>query len=74
MNLRATDTSAQRAPIGGGLIRRRLPFYSRFHTNGAAGVDVFSHNVNHIPGSLRKCLGYCFPQPVLSGSSVGANK
>ena len=67
MHLRATYNSAQRAPIGGGLIRRRLPFYSQFHTNGAAGVDVFSHNVNHILWSLRKCFGYCFPQPSFWG-------
>ena len=67
MNLMATDTSAQRAPIGGGLIRLRLPFYSRFHMKGTAGVDVFSHNVNRMPGSLRNCFGYCFPQPSLVG-------
>ena len=54
MNMMATDTSDQRTPIGGGLIRQRLPLYSRFYTNGTAGVDVFSHNVNHMPGSLRK--------------------
>ena len=54
MDLMATDTSAQRAPIEGGLIRRRLPFYSRFHTNGTAGIDVFRHNVNHMPGPLRE--------------------
>ena len=63
MDLMETDTSAQRAPIGGGLIRRRLPFYSRFHTNGTVGVDVFSHNTKYMPGSLQKCLGHCFPQP-----------
>ena len=63
MDLMATDTSAQRGPIGG----RRLPFYSQFHTNGTAREDVFSHNVNHMPGSLRKCFGYCFPQPPLAG-------
>ena len=67
MNLMAADTSAQRAPTRGGLIRRRLPFYSRSHMNGTAGVDVFSHNVNHMPGSLRNCFGYCFPQPSLVG-------
>ena len=63
----ATDTSAQRASIGGGLIRRRLPFYSRFHTNGTAGVDEFSHNVNHMPGPLRKSFCYCFSQPYFVG-------
>ena len=68
MDLMATDTSAQRAPIGGGLIRRRLPFYSRFHTNGTAGVDVFSHNVNHMPPKVFLLLS---PTTVLSGSSVG---
>ena len=63
----ATYTLAQRASNGGGLIRRRLPFYSRFHTNGTTGVEVFSHNVNRMPGFLRKCFGYCFPQPSLVG-------
>ena len=67
MDLMATDTSAQRAAIGGGLTYRRLPFYSRFHTNGIAGVDVFHQNVNHMLGSLRTCFGYCFPQPFLVG-------
>ena len=67
MDLMATDTSAQSAPIGGGLERQNLPFYSRFHTNNTAGVDVFSHNVSHMPRSLRKCFGYCFPQPSLVG-------
>ena len=62
MDLMATDTSAQSAPIGGGLERQKLPFYSRFHTNNTVGVNVFSHNVNHMSGSLRKCFSYCFPQ------------
>ena len=65
MDLMATDTSPNVPLLGGGLIRRRLPFYSRFHTNCIAGVDVFSHNVNYKPGPLRKCFGYCFPQPSL---------
>ena len=63
----ATDTSAQSAPIGGGLERQNLPLYSQFHTNNAVGVDVFSHNVNHMPGSPQKCFGYCSPQPSLVG-------
>ena len=63
----ATDTSAQRAPIRGGLIRRRLPFYSRFHTNGTVEIDVFSHNVNHMPGPLRNCFCCCLPHPSLVG-------
>ena len=71
MDLMATDTSAKRAPIEGGLIRRRLPFYSRFHTNGTAGIDVFSHNVNHMPGPLDLFL-LLPPTTVLSERSVGA--
>ena len=41
MDLMATDTSAQYTPIEGGWERQKLPFYSRFHTNSTAGVDVF---------------------------------
>ena len=64
MDLMATE---QRAPTGGGLLYRRLPFYLRLHRNGTAGVDVFSHDMNHIPGLLRTCFGYCCPQPSLVG-------
>ena len=67
IDLVATDTSAQYASIEGGLERQRLLFHSRFHTNNTAGVDVFSHNVSHMPGSLQNCFGYCFPQPSLVG-------
>ena len=63
-DLIATNTSAQYTPIKGGWERQKLPFYSRFHTNNTAGVDVFSHNVSHMPGSLL------FPTTVLGGSSV----
>ena len=63
----ATDTSAQYAPIEGGWERQRLPSTHVFHTNNTAGVDVFSHNVSHMPGSLKKCFGYCFPQSSLMG-------
>ena len=67
MDLMATDTSGQRAPRRGGSLNRRLPLYSRVHTNGTTGGDVFSHNVSDMPGSLRTCFRYYFPQP----SSVG---
>ena len=67
MDLMVTDTSAQYAPIEGGWKSQKLPFYSRFHTNNTAGVDVFSHNVSHMPGPLQNIFGYCFPQPSLVG-------
>ena len=65
MDLMGTDTSVQYAPIEGGLERQRLPSYSHFHTNNTAGVKVSSHYVSHIPRSLQKCFGHCFPQPSL---------
>ena len=68
MDLMATDTSAQYTPTEGGWEFQKLPFYPRFHTNNTAGVDVFSHNVSHMPGSLL------FLTTVLGGSSVGAHK
>ena len=67
MDLMASDTSTQRASTGGGLVYRRLSFYARFHTHGTAGEDVFSHDVNRMPSSLRRCFGYCFPRPSLAG-------
>ena len=68
MDLMATDTSAQYTPTEGGWERQKLPFYPRFHTNNTAGVDVFSHYVSHMPGSLL------FLTTVLGGSSVDAHK
>ena len=67
MDLMATDISAQYVPVEGGWERQKQSFYSRFHTNNTAGVDVFSHNVSHRPGSLQKCFDYCFPQPSMVG-------
>ena len=67
MDMMATDTTAQRAPIEGGLICRRLPFDSRSHTNGTAEVDILSHNMNRVPGLLQTCFSYCFPQPSFVG-------
>ena len=68
MDLMTTDTLVQHAPIGGGLLYRRQLFYARFHTNGSAEVDVFSHNVNRMHGSLRAYFGYFFPQPFFVGA------
>ena len=40
---------------------RALPFYSRYHTTGTAGVDVLGQDVSHMPGSANAC--FCFPPP-----------
>ena len=68
MDLMATATSAQYTPTDGGWELQKLPFYPRFHTNNTAGIEVFSHNVSHIPGSLL------FLTIVLGGSSAAACK
>lgn len=67
MGLMAADTSAKCAPTGDYTPGRRLPFYSRFHTDGTGGVDELSHDVSHMPGSNQTCFGYCFPQSSLVG-------
>ena len=74
MDLMATDTSAQRAAIEAGLTRQRLPFYSRFHTNGTAGIDVFSHNVNHTPGPLRKWFLLLPPECINDWEGAGIRR
>ena len=42
---------------------RALPFYSRYHIAGTAGVDVLSRDVSHMPGSANAYFGFGFPQP-----------
>ena len=50
MDLMATGTSVQWIPGGGQDRDRALPFYSRYHTDGTAGVDVPGQDVSHMPG------------------------
>ena len=59
----ATDTSPQYTPTEGGLELQSYPLPA-FHTNNTAGIEVFSHNVSHMPGSLL------FLTTVLGGSSA----
>ena len=63
MDLMATGTSVQWIPGGGQDRDRALPFYSRYHTDGTAGVDVLGQDVSHMPGSANACFGFCFPPP-----------
>ena len=67
MDLMATTASAQSAPAIEGTTRKQLPFYSRFYTEGTAGIDVLSYDVSHMPESSQTCFGFCFPQPSLVG-------
>lgn len=63
MDLMATPASAQRLP-GKDV---PLPFYSRFHTQGCAGVDVLSQDLRHRPGSSEACYGFVFPPTAMVG-------
>ena len=51
MDLMATPTTAHQIPEPYTGVTDRLPFYSRYRTEGCAGVDVFSQVVSHIPGA-----------------------
>ena len=63
MELMATGTFVQRIPGGGHGVDRALPFYSRYHTDGTAGVDVLGQDVSHMSGSVNVCFSFCFPPP-----------
>ena len=67
MDLMATDTSPS-IPRLRAVGNSKATLYPRFHTNNTAGIEVFSHNVSHMPGSLL------FLTTVLGGSSAGARK
>ena len=49
---------------------RRLPFFSRYHCEGSAGVDVFQQNVANTPGVGTPAFGYCFPPPLMVGHLI----
>ena len=63
MDLMATGTSVQWIPGGGHNADRALPFYSPYHTDGTASVDVLGQDVSHMPGSAYACFGFWFPPP-----------
>ena len=61
MDLRMTSTSVRWILGVGRDTDRPLPFYSRYHTAGTAGVNVLDQDVSHMPGSANKFFGLCFP-------------
>ena len=63
MDLMASGTSVQWIPGGGHDAERALAFYSRYHTDGTADVDLLGQDVSHMPGSANSCFGFCFPPP-----------
>ena len=67
MDLMATTASTQRIPEGVQGAGEKLPFFSRYHTEESAGVDVLSQDVSKMPSSSRECFGFCFPPPSMVG-------
>lgn len=41
-------------------------FYSRYRTQGCAGIDVLTQNVRFMPESEEKCFGFCVPPTVIN--------
>ena len=70
VDLMASSENPQEDPTTGAVKRRRLPFFSRYHCEGSAGVDFFSQNAAVTPGENTPAFGYCFPPPVMAGHVV----
>ena len=67
MDLMATPVSVQKVPAKGHTAPIALPFYSRYRTQGCAGVDVLTQNVAYLPSSREPCFGFCFPPTSMVG-------
>ena len=67
MDLMATPASAQKAQSPHPGSGERLPFYSRFRTDGSEGIDVLSQDVSRLPNSSQPCFGFCFPPTTMVG-------
>lgn len=67
MDLMARTASAQRIPEGVQGAGEKLPFFSRYHTEASAGVDMLSQDVSRMPDFSRECFGFCFPPPIMVG-------
>ena len=68
MDLMVTPASVHKTWVMGRCCTgTHLPFYSRYRTQGCAGVDVLSQNVKRMPTSQRECFGFCFPPANMVG-------
>lgn len=68
MDLMATPASVHKKWEAHGCTTEDLPFYSRYHTTGCAGVDVLTHDLRFMPGSTtQECFGFCFPPTSMVG-------
>ncbi|CAB1112862.1 unnamed protein product [Ectocarpus sp. CCAP 1310/34] len=68
MDLMATPASVHKTWDARGCTEADLPFYSRYHTPGCAGVDVLTHDLRFMPGSAtQECFGFCFPPTSMVG-------
>lgn len=66
IDLMACTASVQHSPRSGAA----LPFFSRYHCAGSAGVDVFAQDLAVLPGGAGPAFGFCFPPPVMAGHVV----
>lgn len=68
MDLMATPTSTHKVWMNGLCTEENLPFYSRYQTEGCAGVDVLAQDLRYMPGSTDvPCFGFCFPPVSMVG-------
>lgn len=70
VDLMASSENAQHSSGLTGTSPARLPFFSRYHCEGSAGIDVFRQNTAVTPGLNTEAFGYCFPPPVMVGPIV----
>ena len=74
MDLMATPASVHKMWDARGCTEADLPFYSRYHTPGCAGVDVLTHDLRFMPGSAtQECFGFCFPPTSMVGVFFAAS-
>ena len=70
VDLIASSENAHRGAADAAGHRRRLPFFSRYHCEGSAGVGVLSQNVAITPGTNDVAFAFVFPPPVMVGVVV----
>ena len=70
VDLMASTENAQRSYDAETERWQRLPFFSRYHCEGTAGVDIFRQNIALTPGSTSRAFGFCFPPPLMVGPVV----
>ena len=74
MDRMATPASVHKTWVMGHCTGTDLTFYSRYRTQGCAGVDVLSQNVKRMSTSQRECFGFCFPPTNIWSGAAAASR